>query len=160
MEIPNLDAILSSAPLLDTDLSTVDTSLPLFADNSIIDFIIDKVEQKPTKDGKGVMLSIDHKSITAGNTFDGKPLNPGAHVFNNIMLVPTGKADWDMVTRNIAALTQGVGMSVSLADFIRGRWMELQGKTVRAKVSYVPAGLDRTNVMRRAKNEIALYIKQ
>lgn len=160
METVNIDALLASAPPLDTDLSGVDTSLPLFADGSIVDFTLDKIEQKPTKDGKGVMLSIDHKSITAASTNDGKPLNPGAHVFNNVMLVPTGKADWDMVTRNVASITQAAGLNCTLVEFIKGRWMELQGKTVRAKLRFVPEGPDKTGVVRRAKNEVALYIKQ
>lgn len=160
-EIPNIEALLASAPPLSTDLSSVDTSLPLIADGKIVDFNIEKIEQAATKDGKGVYLSIDHKSITQTDSVKGDPLLPGSvHVFNNINLIPTGKATWDMIERNIAAIAQAAGLTMGTTEFIKGGWMQLNGKTVRAKVSYVPEGPDKSGVTRRAKNEIAVYLKQ
>ena len=147
-------------PPLDLDLNSVDTSMPLINNGEIVDFVIVKVEKKPTKDGKASMLSIDHKSTSVAKGLKNEDLQPGVHVFNNIMLAPTGKATWDMVVKNIAALTQAAGIATNLNDFLNGGYSALQGGAVRAKVGYTPEGPDKTGTMRRAKNEIAIYIKQ
>jgi hypothetical protein len=146
-------------PPLDLDLNSVDTSMPLIHDNEVVDFRIDKIEKKKTKDGKADMLAITHKSLSPTRGVKDETLQPGVMVFNNVVLAPTGKATWDMVLRNIAALTQAAGCQMSLGDFINGGFMTLQGATVRAKVAYTAEGPDKTGVVRRAKNEIGLYIK-
>jgi len=146
------------APPLDIDLNSVDTSMPLIADGQLVDFTLVKVEKVKTKAG-GDMLSIQHKSITPTKAADGKDLFPGVLVFGNLNLAPSGKGTWDMVVRNIAAITQAAGITGTLAEFLNGGWQQLQGKTVRGKVHYVPEGPDKTGVVRKAKNEISLYIK-
>ena len=146
-------------PPLDLDLNSVDTSMPLINNGEIVDFTIVKVEKKTTKDGKTPMLSIDHKSVTPTRDVSGKELMPGVHVFNNIMLAPSGKGTWDMVARNIAGLTQAAGLQTTLGDFINGGFNTLNGAQVRAKIAYVPEGPDKTGTVRRAKNEIAVYLK-
>jgi hypothetical protein len=148
------------APLLDIDLNTVDTSMPLIGQGETVDFVLFKVEQKETEKKDGLFLSIQHKSTSPAKSVKNETLNPGVFVFGNLMLNPTGKGTWDMVNRNIAELTQGVGLSCTLNEFINGAWQQLQGRLVKAKVNYIPEGPDKKGVHRKAKNEIALYLKQ
>lgn len=149
-----------TAPPLDLDLNSVDTSRPLIRGNEIVDFLVAKIEVKPSKkDPTAKYLSIEHKSVSPTKSVKDEDLQPGIVVFNNIMLAPTGKATWEMVARNIAALTQSAGISQTLGEFINGGFNALAGATVRAKVSYIPEGPDATGVVRQAKNEIGFYIK-
>lgn len=147
-------------PPLDLDLNSVDTSMPLINGGEIVDFIVAKVEKKKTADGKADFLALDLKSTSVAKGLKGDDLQPGVHVYDNVMLAPTGKATWDMVVKNIASVTQGAGIATNLNDFLNGGFSSLQGASVRAKVGYTPEGPDKKGVHRRAKNEIALYIKQ
>ena len=148
------------APPLDVDLNTIDTSLPLIASGEIVDFQLFKIELKETNKKDGLMLNIQHKSVSPTKSVKGETLNPGVFVFNNIMLNPIGKSTWEMVQRSIAELTQAAGLSTTLNDFINSGWKQLQGMNVKAKVSYIPEGPDKGGVIRKAKNEIAIYLKQ
>lgn len=147
----------TSALPLDTDLNSIDTSFPLINNGEIVDLTINKLEKKPTSKG-GEMLAIELKTASPTKSVKGDELAPGVTVFHNINLVATGKATPQMVMQNIAQFTQAVGFQGTLADFLNG-YMSLQGKTVRAKIAYVPEGPDKTGTVRRAKNEIALFIK-
>jgi hypothetical protein len=147
------------APPLDLDLNSVDTSMPLINNGEIVEFELVKIEKKPTKDGKANYLAIDHKSTTPTKGIKGEDLQPGVHVFNNIMLAPTGKGTWDMVTKNIAAITQAAGVPQKLGEFLDGGYSALQGARVKAKIAFIAEGPDKTGVVRRAKNEVSVYIK-
>ena len=151
---------ITNASLLDLDLSSVDTSLPLIADREVVDFIVDGVEKKLTSKGDE-MVALKLKSITPTRSVKGEDLQPGVLVFHNINLVPTGKATMDMVVRNLAEVIQAAGLSgVTYQDFKSSRYTELQGKTLRARVAYIPEGPDKTGVVRRAKNEVGLFVRQ
>jgi len=149
----------TTAMPLDIDLNSVDTSMPLINNNEIVDLTVSKLEKKPTKTPGGQILSLEFKTATPCKSVKGEDLSPGVTVFHNINLVPTGKATADMVVRNIAQFTQAAGFSGTLADFINGGFATLQGKVVRAKVAYIPEGPDKTGVLRRAKNEISVFMK-
>ena len=151
---------INNASLLDLDLSSVDTSLPLIADREVVDFIVDGVEKKPTTNG-GEMVALKLKSITPTRSVKGEDLQPGVLLFHNINLVPTGKATLDMVVRNLAEVIQAAGLSgVTYPDFKASRYTELQGKQLRVRVAYVPEGPDKKGIVRRAKNEVGLFVKQ
>jgi hypothetical protein len=144
---------------LDLDLNSIDTSYPLIENGAILDFNIDKVEPRQTAGGSP-MIALTFKSTTPARAVKGDVLQPGVSVFHNINLAATGKATPQMVTQNIAQLTQAVGWTGTLGEFVNGGYMGLQGRQVRAKVAYIPEGPDKKGVVRRAKNEIALFIKQ
>jgi hypothetical protein len=146
------------APPLDLDLNTVDTSMPLIAQGSLADFNIVKVEAKKTAAG-GSMLSLDSVTTSPTKAEDGHDLGPGIHVFHNLNLAPSGKATWDMVIRNIAAVTQAAGVTTTYGDLVANPVATLQGKQFRAKLNIAPAGTDRNGKSYRAKNEFAVFMK-
>jgi hypothetical protein len=149
----------STALPLDLDLNSVDTSFPLIENGAIVDFNIEKIEAKNTAVGTP-MLAFIFKSTSPAKSVQGEVLNAGVTVFHNLNLAATGKATPMMVTQNIAQLTQAVGYTGKLGEFINGGYMSMQGRSFRAKVAYIPEGPDKKGIMRRAKNEIALFIKQ
>lgn len=149
----------TSAMPLDQDLNTIDTSFPLIANGSIVDFTINKVEKKQNA-SKVDMLAIELKSATPTTSVKGDQLLPGVTVFHNINLAPSGKATSQMVSANIAEYAQALGLSGTLGAFINGGYMATQGQTIRASVNYVPEGPDKKGVMRKAKNEIGRFMKQ
>jgi hypothetical protein len=148
------------APPLDIDLNTVDTSMPLIANGEVVDFNFAKIEVKETNKKDGLYLNVDLKTVSPTKSVKNETLNPGMHVFATLMLNPTGKGTWEMVQRNIAEVTQATGLSCTLSEFINGGWQQLQGRNVRAKVAYIPEGPDKTGTVRKAKNEVAVYLKQ
>lgn len=145
---------------LDLDLNSVDTSLPLIANGALVDLQVVKMEKKPTKTPGGELLAIEFKTTGPSQSVKGDELAAGVHVFHNINLKPTGKATPQMVVQNIAQFTQAAGFTGNLGEFINGGFASLNGSTVRAKIAYIPEGPDKTGVVRRAKNEVALFIKQ
>jgi hypothetical protein len=149
----------TNMPPLDLDLNSVDTSMPLINGGNIVDFVAVKVEKKTTSDGTTPMLSIDWKSTGPTTDVKGQPLNAGVHLFDNVMLAPSGKSNWDMVVRNIASVVQAAGLQTNLNDFLQGGYSSLQGAAVRIKVGFVPEGPDKKGIHRRAKNEVSVYMK-
>lgn len=148
-----------TAPPLDLDLNTVDTSMPLIADNSIVDLQIAKVEKKPTKTPGVEMLNLDMITTTPSKAQDGADLGAGIHVFHNLLLHPSGKGTWEMVARNIAALTQAAGIQTTYGDIIANPIAVLQGQNVRAKLKVQPEGVDKNGKSFRAKNEVSVFMK-
>lgn len=140
---------------LDMDLGSVDTSRPLLSEG-IHEFRIDKVEMKQTAVGKK-MLSIAHKTLNPATSIKGDSLGAGILVFNNINLEVSGKATQEMVTRNMAELVKGCGGGVTYGDLLAGGQV-LAGRTCKAKVAYVPAGVSKMGKSFPEKNEIAYYI--
>lgn len=144
---------------LDTDLNQIDTSFPLAANGSVIDFSIDKVEKKQNA-SKVDMLAIELKSASPTTSVKGDQLLPGAiKVFHNINLAPSGKATVQMVAANIGEFAQAVGLTGTLGEFINGGYMQAQGRQVRATVNYVAEGPDKKGINRKAKNEIGHFMK-
>jgi hypothetical protein len=149
-----------SAPPLDLDLNTVDTSMPLIAEGSVADFRFVKVEKRNTATPGVTMLSLDAVTASPTKAQDGNDLGEGIHVFHNLVLSPSGKANWDMVIRNIASVTQSCGVSCTYAELCDNAPALLQGKTFRARVGISPAGVDRkTGKSFRAKNELTVFMK-
>lgn len=155
------------APPLDLDLNTVDTSMPLIAEGSIVDMQIAKVELKPTSTPGNNMLNIDFKTTTPSKAVDGADLGAGVHIFHNINLAPSGKATWEMVGKNIAQLTQaaqiqipGTGFTEQLGNLSTNYVAILQGQNVRAKLKVTPAGVNPKNGKSfNAKNEVSVFMK-
>ena len=144
------------APPLDLDLNSIDTSMPLLA-AGIYDMVVAKVEQKSTKLG-APMLAIDLTTTGPGVSQDGNQLGAGVHVFTNINMQPTGKSTWEIVLKNIAAVTQGLGVATTYGELTANPQM-LQGKTARVKLSVAPSGTDKNGKTFRAKNEIEVWMK-
>ena len=144
---------------LDIDLNSIDTSFPLIQNGAIVDLTVDKVENVQTK-ANSPMLKLTLKTTTPVASVKGDTLNAGVTVFHNINLAPTGKATGQMVAQNIAQFTQALGLGGTLGEFINGGYMQAQGRSVRAKIAYIPEGADKTGVIRKAKNEISSFVKQ
>ena len=145
------------APPLDLDLNTVDTSLPLLAPG-IYDLQIAKVEPKQSKAG-AAMFSLDLVTTGPAESQEGTQLGAGIHVFSNLNIAPSGKSTWEIVIRNIAAVTQSAGIQTNYGEFAANGPALLQGKVCRCKVGIVPAGTDKNGKSFRAKNEIEVWMK-
>jgi hypothetical protein len=151
---------------LNMSLSDMDLSLPHLA-NGTYDLRIHKVELAQSKSNVP-MLKLEHKTVDAAQSVKDESLPPGQTVFDNIMLAPSGKSDWGMVGRGVAGLIQSAQLDVSGygADGLSqiqaaATWHKLlEGRTVRAKVNFVPEGPDKQGTVRRAKNEIGYYVKR
>ena len=144
-----------TAPPLDLDLNSIDTSMPLLAPG-IYDLQFAKVEPKTTKSG-AAMFSLDLVTMEPAQSQDGGQLGAGIHVFSNMNLAPSGKATWEIVLRNIAQVIQSAGLKATYGELVANPSL-LQGKTARVKVKCVPAG-ERDGKSYRAKNEIETWMK-
>ncbi len=144
------------APPLDLDLSSIDVSMPLLA-AGIYDLQFAKVEPKTTKAG-AAMLSLDLVTTSPAQSQDGAQLGAGIHVFSNINLAPSGKATWEIVVKNIAAVTQAAGLVTNYGDFAANAPAMLTGKIARCKVDVTPA-VSKDGKTYKAKNEIEVWMK-
>lgn len=147
-------------PPLDLDLATVDISVPLIADG-IYEVRIVKAEVKPTAKG-GRMIHIDHVTTAPAQSRTGTVLGAGVHLFNNVNVVPTGKATWEMIAKSVGSLVQGAEFPPGVARLDNvDQWAPtLVGKTVWAKVVYKPAGVSPQGKSFKEANEIAYYTKR
>lgn len=152
----------NSAPPLNLDLASVDTSLPLIADG-IYDFRVEKAEIKETNAKDGKYINLDLVTVAPSKSVKGEDLGPGVHVFDSVMMNPTGKGTWEMVNRNLAMLVQAAAFPPGTArrDNIPEWAQQLTGRTLRISIGFVPAGISQKNGKPyRAKNEVVLYIKK
>ncbi len=161
----------TNANPLNMSLNDMDTSIPLLATDTY-DLRITKAEVGETKGANGAakvpLLKLELVTQDPAKSVKDESLPAGQKVFTNIMLAPTGKSDWGMVGRNVAAFIQSAQFDLSPygsngMDQLRAvpTWHKmLEGRTVRAKVSYVPEGPDKTGVHRQAKNEVAYFSKR
>ena len=145
-----------SAPPLDLDLNSIDTSMPLLAEG-IYDLQVATVTQKTTA-ANLPMLSLDLVTTAPAQAQDGAQLGAGVHVFHNLNIQPSGKATWEMVLKNIAQVTQSVGIATTYGELVANPNM-LLGKVARCKVVCVPAGVSKTGKAFKAKNEISTFMK-
>jgi hypothetical protein len=150
----NLSTI--TAPPLDLDLNSIDTSMPLLADG-IYDLLVAGVTQKATAAGQP-MLNLDLVTTAPAQAQDGAQLGAGIHVFHNLNLQPSGKSTWEIVMRNVAEVVQGLGIHCTYGELVANPQL-LMGKTARTKVVAVPAGVSKTGKAFKAKNEISNWMK-
>lgn len=147
-----------TAPPLDLDLNTIKTDMPLLADG-LYELQFSKVEPKQSKAGQP-MLSLDLVTTSAAMALTGEQLGAGIHVFDNLNLAASGKATWDMVTRNVASVVQATSLATNWGEFCANAPALLQGQIVRCKVGNEPAGVDKNGKSFRAKNTIVLWMKK
>jgi hypothetical protein len=150
----NLSTI--TAPPLDLDLNSIDTSMPLLAE-AIYDLLVAGVTQKSTAAG-APMLSLDLVTTAPSQAQDGSQLGAGIHVFHNLNLQPSGKSTWEIVARNIAEVVQALGVATTYGELVANPQV-LMGKTARCMVACVPAGVSKTGKAFKAKNEISNWMK-
>jgi hypothetical protein len=146
------------APPLDQDLNSIDTSMPLLEDG-VYDLQINKVE-KGQSASKVDMLKLDYMTTAPAKSRKQDNLGAGIHVFDQCMLAPSGKSDWNMVLRNVASITQAAGLPGTFGDFTNGDYVGLQGRTIRVKIGFEPEGTDKNGKSFKAKNIIVLYMPQ
>lgn len=154
-----MDTQVNNPPPLDLDLSTVDTARPLLAE-TIYDLRVDKVEIKKTNDQKAEMISLDLVTTAPATSKDGEQLQPGAHVFDQMMTSPTGKGTWTMVQQNLGALVQAAKFPPGSARLNNiTEWVpQLTGRILRVKIGYKPEETKGGKTY-RAKNVISSYMK-
>lgn len=78
IEIPNVD------------LTTVETGIPLLPEG-LYEVQVETVEVKPTKDGRGQMLSLKYGLAEAAETVNGESVSPGFPIFDRVSLNVTEK---------------------------------------------------------------------
>lgn len=148
---------INNPPPLDMDLNTVDTSIPLLAE-TIYDLRISKAEIVKTNDQKAEMVSLVLETTAPATSKLGEQLQPGVKVFDRAMTSPVGKANWDMVTKNLAAIIQSAKLQGATLGNIPQWVPQLVGRIVRVKVGYEPEG-SKNGKSYKAKNTIATYLK-
>jgi len=156
-----METVNPSVPPLDTDLATVDISMPLLADG-VYDFNIAKAELKTTAAG-GEMIHLDLVSIEPAPSRTGQPLGAGVHVFTNVNTKVSGKATWDMIKQNLGALVQAAQFPPGVASLTNiPAWTpQLVGRIVRCKIGYRPAGVSAKNGKNyKEQNEVLYFTKK
>ena len=144
--------------------------MPLLADG-VYDLRIDKAEVKPTAAPGGKLVHLDLVTTDPSTSRTGQPLGAGIHAFDNVNTVPTGKASWEMVLRNVGALVQAAGLTpadlavagpnAQAQSTNADAWAPLlQGRVVRASIGYEPAGVSKAGKSFKEKNVIRYYTKK
>ena len=146
---------------LSMDLTSIDTSMPLLKAEKY-DLLVAKVEMTRTKDGLARMLKIELKTTTPGVSVKDEPIGAGVTIFDQLVLDVKGKMTADMIARSVASLVQAAGLSGNIRlDNVQEWHQMLSGKIVRAKVAFVPEGVNvATGKSFPPKNEINYYVKR
>lgn len=144
--------------LLDTDLGTVNTAMPLVSPD-LMELKVEKAEIVATKDGLGKMLSLELSTTTPQQSPEGETISPGVRVFHSVLYTPKGKMTADMVKRSMGEVVQAAGMSVKLGEI--EQWhKQLEGKVLKCRVIIEP---ERTNAATgetyRARNAVKTFLK-
>jgi len=154
--------------LLDTDLSSIDTSFPVIA-SGIYDLVIKDSKVEPNKAGDGDLWTVQLATTTPVQTIKGETLAPGQVVFNRMSLKPTDKYTKDAIAKNVARFLQAVKPTVAgikASDLFDGgiktKCKVLAGRMVRAKVDALPEGRTdkKTGKTLDASNEISKFFVQ
>ena len=130
--------------------------MPLLA-KGIYDLQITKVEKKKTSKG-GDMIALELSTTAPSKSVKDEDLGIGIKVFYNLNLSVSGKATWDIIKRNVAAVVQAARVQTNWGDF-QANPAILQGSIVRCSVDVAPAGVDKNGKAYREKNEILVFMK-
>ena len=145
----------ATVSILDEDMSSVDTSIPLIKEG-IYTLELTKVEEVDTTDKLGKNLKCKFTLIADAESTDGQIVNKGFPVFHQTLITPKGGMTLDMVKRNLALILQPMGLK-TLRDLLA---CEGQGRTVLAKVGIERATKNKeTGKEYPAKNVIKAFLK-
>lgn len=97
-----------SLSILDEDLSSVDTSMPVLRGNVIHDFEIVNIEVTKSKDGLGDVLRIQLKTTGELLSTKNDTVNAGWTLYNYISLSPKGDYTIDRIRRSLAQFVEAV----------------------------------------------------
>ena len=155
-------------PMLDLDLNTLETSLPVIKPG-IYELVIKNAEIiQPTVAGKAPALKLTMESTTPLESVpdaEGKvtQVEVGHPFFAQTQLAPTGKASWKMVAQNIAQVTQALRPRIEgkLSLPVDPWFKQLEGRTVRVKVAALPSRENpkQPGSMLRATNQVDEWYK-
>lgn len=128
-------------PLLDLDLNTIETKLPVVKPG-IYECRIAKSEVVKADDPSKAdawKLTIETTGPTV--SVDDKPVDPGHPFFLQTQLRPTGKATMKMVAQNIGQIVQGLRPRIDgkLSLPIDPWHKQAEGRMVRVRVNALPA---------------------
>lgn len=154
-------------PLLDMDLNTVETTLPM-VQAGIYDLVVKESEVIEPTDAQSPpvwKLTLATTTPLQSVPTNGRPpetIDPGHPLFTQTQLAPTGKATVKMVGQNVAQIIQSVKPplpGVKLHE-IRQWHKQLEGRMVRCDVICQPAGVNpKTGKAYRAGNRIEQFFK-
>jgi len=121
--------------LIDDDLTTVDTSMPLLQPG-LYDLKIVKAALGDTKDHTAKQLKLELATTQPAVSEKGEDLSPGVRVFHRIMTTPKGEITMEQIKRRLGALVQAAGMPRGTGYSNLDQWIKtLEGKLVACKVS-------------------------
>lgn len=149
---------------LTCELTTLDTSRPIVTPGKY-DLLLVKSELAQSAAGDP-MLKLEFATASPLTGMKGEPIAPGARIFDNIMLKPAGKSNWDLVLKG----PHGLGSYVQAAGFtgtgIRPdnaeTWhLQAQGRTILCDVGFEAERTDPKSGKRYpAGNTIEGFIKR
>lgn len=129
-----MDETIQPPSILDEDLSSVDTSMPLLT-KAIYDMSIDDISLVENKAKTGQNLKIKIKTTTDAVSTRGEPIRSGWPLTTYISLVPTEEYTKDSINRALARFMKAVeGKATSINPISR-----FKGKIVRVSVDISPA---------------------
>ena len=138
--------------ILDEDLSSVDTSMPVLREDIYLLEVTD-AKEVPTNDGKGQMLTITLKTVEDGIATNGYAINKGFPVFARTSITPTEKYPKDRIRMEVAKICQAIGVK-TIKPFA-----DLKGKLVKVKIKVRPERTDpTTQATYPESNEIKQWI--
>ena len=143
--------------LLDVDLGSVDTSMPLLAPG-IYELKVEKAELANTKDGQGRMLNLELSTTAPAQSNTGDDIGAGVRVFHGVLFTPKGKMTADMVKRSMGEVVQSAAMSVKLGEI--DQWhKQLEGKVLKTRVVVEPERSGPNGETYRARNSVKAFLK-
>ena len=155
---------------LNESFENISTSFPLIADGHY-DLVCKEATLVKTNAGDP-MLKLQLATTVPTTSRAGEDIPPGAVVFHNVTLRPTGDATARMINQNIGEVVQAAGitsaemgapkLSEQLDRLINGQWhLAFQGRVMRCTVGYKPAGVaKKTGKSYEAHNVITQFIKK
>lgn len=153
--------------LLDLDLNSVDTSLPLLQPGVYKLQIVDSIVE-PNSAGDGHIWRLRLETTEPATGMRDEQLPARFPIFTVLSLTPKGNATQEMIARNVAsvvqALTPPLEERVPVRAIFDGSWPEVArkfvGRYVEARVGVQPERTDeRTGRRFAAQNTIDRFIK-
>jgi hypothetical protein len=138
------------------DLSTVSTAQP-FLPNGIYDVTVAEVKLDKLKEPKvGNLVKIKLTLNNPALDVEGKPVNPGFPIFDQIVITPVGNLTMDMIQTSLARFQEGtIGT--------KGRFTPLEqyiGQVAQVQVAYDPDSKGKDGQSYGPRNNIKRYIKK
>lgn len=118
--------------MLDTDVSSIDTSFPRIT-AGLYEMSVDKAESVPNKAQTGNNIRLTLKTVSPASDTNGNPVPAGFTLTNYIACTPTEKYTSAMIAKSVATFMKAAGLSGSPRSFIDNP-IVAEGKILTVKV--------------------------